>query len=67
MQGAGAPTDVCAPIKAWATGGGWSVTTESSFGGTEAIILKNADQQLTVACTDATGPTTVSLSIGPGY
>jgi hypothetical protein len=68
MQGSGAPGEVCKPIKAWATGAGWSVTTEAAMGDTTSIILKDSNnKQLTVACTNMTGQTTVSLSISQGY
>jgi hypothetical protein len=67
MQGSADPKEACAPIRAWALGAGWSVTTEASIVGTQSIILKQADKQLTVACTDQTGQTTVSVSISQGY
>lgn len=67
MQGSGDPKEVCSPMKSWATGHGWSVTTEASMMDTMSVILKNADKQMTLACTNATGQTTVSMSISQGY
>ncbi|MFN7142307.1 MAG: hypothetical protein ACK4YP_00905 [Myxococcota bacterium] len=67
MQGSGDPKAVCSPMKSWATGHGWTVTTEASMMDTVSVILKNADKQMTLACTNATGQTTVSLSVSQGY
>ena len=67
MQGSADPKAACAPLKEWATGAGWSVTTEASIVGTTSIIFKRDDKQLTLACTDQTGQTTVSASISQGY
>lgn len=67
MQGSADPKASCVPLKDWATGAGWSVTTEASIVGTTSVILKKDGKQLTLACTDQTGQTTVSVSISQAY
>jgi hypothetical protein len=66
LQGSGSPKDTCAAEKAWATGAGWSVTTEASMMDTSSILLAKDSNRMTLACTNATGNTTVSVSISPG-
>ncbi len=63
LQGSGSPADACKVIKAWAEGTGAKLTTESNMGGTTALIYQKDDTQITAACTDATGQTTVSISL----
>lgn len=67
LQGSGNPASICKDAKAWASGKGWTVQTEAEMMGTSSIIMKNADKQLTLACTDMGGQTTLSMSISQGY
>lgn len=63
LQGAGAPSDACKVIKAWAEGTGAKLTTEANMGGTTSLIYQKDDTQITAACTDATGQTTLSVAL----
>ncbi len=67
MQGSGNPEEICKPVKAWAESKGWQVSNEFSGGGTSSLIAKEGGKQLTVACTDMSGQTTMSLSISPSF
>lgn len=63
MQGSGSPADACRAIRGWADGLGAKLTTEASMGGTTSLIYSKDSTQIVAACTDATGQTTVSLSL----
>ena len=62
LQGAGSPADACKAVKAWAEGAGGKVTMESSMGA-ETVMLTKDTTQITAACTDATGQTTISIAL----
>jgi len=63
LQGAGSPSDACKMIKVWAEGTGAKLTTEANMGGTTSLIYQKDDTQITAACTDATGQTTLSVAL----
>lgn len=63
LQGSGSPADACKVIKAWAESTGAKLTTEAAMGGTTSLIYQKDDTQITAACTDATGQTTVSIAL----
>lgn len=63
MQGAGSPADACKVIRSWAEGTGAKLTTEATMGGTTSLIYQKDGTQITAACTDATGQTTVSVAL----
>jgi hypothetical protein len=67
LQGSGDPSKICKDAKAWASGKGWTVQTEAEMMGTSSVIMKNADKQLTLACTEMGGQTTLSMSVSQGY
>lgn len=64
-QGSGDLKAGCQAVKTWATGHGWSVTSDNSIGSTTSVVAEKADKRLTLACTDVTGSPTVTLSITP--
>lgn len=66
MQGSGSPKDACTGLKSWGTGAGWNVVTEADLGGSYTVIMGKEGNNLTLACTDLTGSTTVSMTISPG-
>lgn len=63
LQGSGSPSDACKVIKSWAEGTGAKLTTEANMGGTTSLIYQKDDTQITAACTDATGQTTLSVAL----
>lgn len=57
------PADSCKSIKTWADGAGFTLQTESTFGGTSALIMEKGGDQLTVGCMEVMGKNTVSLTL----
>ncbi len=66
LSGSGSPSDACKVIKTWADGTGAKLTTQSDMGGTTALIYTKDTTNMTIACTDMTGSTTISVSLSPG-
>ncbi|MDP2304904.1 MAG: hypothetical protein Q8P18_02630 [Pseudomonadota bacterium] len=67
LRGSGSPADACVSLKSWATGAGWAVLYEADVSGTSSITLKKDSSNLSLACMDVGGTTTVSVSLSPGY
>jgi len=63
LQGAGSPTEACKVVRAWAEGTGATLAMENAMGGTSSMIFEKENAQITVACTDVTGTTTISIAL----
>ena len=63
LQGAGSPTEACKVVRAWAEGTGATLAMENAMGGTSSLIFEKENAQITVACTDVTGTTTISIAL----
>ena len=63
LTGSGDPTEVCKPFKGWITSRGYEVQADVGFGGTWSITAQKGGENLTVACTNMTGPTLITIAL----
>ena len=66
LQGSGSPKDACAHIKGWASGAGWTIKHDVESMGSYAITATETGHNMTIACSDSGGRSTVSVSITAG-
>lgn len=59
------PKAVCNPMRDWASSAGWNLQNEASTSDTVALTFTQRNERLTIACSSATGSTTVSATISP--
>lgn len=63
LTGSGDPTEVCKPFKGWITQQGYDIQADVGFGGTYSITSRKGAENLAVACTNATGPTLITIAV----
>ena len=64
LTGSGDPVAACKPLKAWVEGLGFEVQASANMGGTSSIVSqKPGGAHFTIACTNATGPTLITLAL----
>lgn len=65
MQSKSTPQDSCTAVKAWATAAGYAIEFDTEAMGTWATTLTGSGERMAIACTAATGKTTVIISVTP--
>lgn len=63
LTGSGDPTEACKPFKGWITSKGYEIKADVGFGGTHSITAEKGGENLAVACTNATGPTLITIAL----
>jgi hypothetical protein len=65
LQSKSSPEEACKSAKAWATGAGYAIEFDTNAMGSWAITLTGSGERMAIACTAATGQTSVSISLSP--